>query len=210
MDPHPTRRRLAGATQAAFAACVLAASLNALPAFAANGNTVGTATQQSAGTSRVKGTATYRERVALTPAAVFEAVLEDVSRAGAAAIVIGRTRIENPGQVPIRFEIAYDHRKIAPDRIYAVRTTIRERGRLAWTSDARHAVLTHSNPNSVDILMRRATGPVGGGEEGTRERGDRDRGDRARPPATLSPLPALFTGMLPCADCMGIQDQLNL
>jgi hypothetical protein len=38
----------------------------------------------------VKGTASYRERMALPPGAVLEATLEDVSRADAAAEVIGR------------------------------------------------------------------------------------------------------------------------
>lgn len=50
--------------------------------------------------AQVKGTATYRERIALTPDAVFEAMLEDVSRADAPAVVIGSVRIGKPGQVP--------------------------------------------------------------------------------------------------------------
>ena len=33
----------------------------------------------------IKGTATYRERMALPPGAMFEATIEDVSRADAAA-----------------------------------------------------------------------------------------------------------------------------
>ncbi len=40
----------------------------------------------------VQGTATYRERIALPPGAVFEATLEDVSRADAAASIIATTR----------------------------------------------------------------------------------------------------------------------
>ena len=42
------------------------------------------------------GTATYRERIALPPGAVFEATLEDVSRADAPAEVLGRTQMESP------------------------------------------------------------------------------------------------------------------
>lgn len=42
----------------------------------------------------INGTATYRERMALPPDAVFEATLEDVSRVDATANVLGRTRIE--------------------------------------------------------------------------------------------------------------------
>ncbi|HEX6628635.1 MAG TPA: META domain-containing protein, partial [Gemmatimonadaceae bacterium] len=51
----------------------------------------------------IRGTATYRERVALPRQAVFEATLEDVSRAGAASELIARVRNEQPGNVPIAF-----------------------------------------------------------------------------------------------------------
>ncbi len=54
----------------------------------------------------IQGTATYRERMALPPAAVFEAALEDVSRADAPAETVARTRIPSPGNPPIAFTIA--------------------------------------------------------------------------------------------------------
>jgi putative lipoprotein len=41
---------------------------------------------------QVRGTVTYRERLALPPDAVFEATLEDVSRAYVPAEVLGRAR----------------------------------------------------------------------------------------------------------------------
>lgn len=44
------------------------------------------------GMNTVTGAATYRERMALSPGAVFEATLEDVSRADAPAVVVGQTR----------------------------------------------------------------------------------------------------------------------
>jgi putative lipoprotein len=46
--------------------------------------------------------------MALPPGAVLEATLEDVSRADAAAEVIGQARVEEPGNPPIPFEIRYD------------------------------------------------------------------------------------------------------
>src|SRR5262249_10458543 len=58
--------------------------------------------------AKLTGTATYRERLALTPYAVLEATLEDVPKAGAKAVVVARTRKSNPGQVPIAFELEYD------------------------------------------------------------------------------------------------------
>jgi uncharacterized lipoprotein YbaY len=50
----------------------------------------------------IKGTATYRERIALPPGALFEAAIEDVSRADAPASTLATTRIMSPGNPPIK------------------------------------------------------------------------------------------------------------
>ena len=62
----------------------------------------------------IQGTATYRERMSLPPAAVFEATLEDVSRADAPATVVATTRVPSPGQPPIAFSISYDQARDRP------------------------------------------------------------------------------------------------
>ncbi|RPI57830.1 MAG: hypothetical protein EHM55_00395 [Acidobacteria bacterium] len=46
----------------------------------------------------IKGTATYKERMALPAGSIFEVTLEDVSRAGAPALVIATSRIASPGK----------------------------------------------------------------------------------------------------------------
>src|SRR5512147_3137061 len=56
----------------------------------------------------VTGTATYLERIALPKNAVFEAVLLDVSQAGAPAQPIGQMQLEGPGQPPFYFSMPYD------------------------------------------------------------------------------------------------------
>ena len=43
----------------------------------------------------------------LPPAAIFEAALEDVSRADAPAETIAHTRVASPGNPPIEFTITY-------------------------------------------------------------------------------------------------------
>jgi putative lipoprotein len=58
--------------------------------------------------SRVTGTVTYRERIAMPRGAVVEMTLEDVARLDAPAEVLGRVTIEDPGNVPIEFAIPYD------------------------------------------------------------------------------------------------------
>ena len=83
----------------------------------------------------LQGTATYRERIALPPDAVFEAVLQDVSRADAPAEVLGRATIDPAGQSPFRFQIAYDDAAVQAGRRYVVRATVRHQGRLLFTTD---------------------------------------------------------------------------
>jgi len=82
----------------------------------------------------VKGTATYRERMALLSNAVFEATLEDVSKADAPAEMIGQARIEGPANPPIRFQITYDPSDIDPSHRYAVRARILVGGKPFFTT----------------------------------------------------------------------------
>ena len=56
--------------------------------------------------STVRGTITWRERIALPPGAVLEVELVDISRADAPAEPIAATRVEVQGQVPIAFASA--------------------------------------------------------------------------------------------------------
>lgn len=103
----------------------------------------------------VRGQASYRERIALLPGAVFEATLEDVSRPGAKAEVLGTFRNEDPGQVPIRFEIPYDPAKIDERHTYAVRARILKGDTLGFTTDKVYPVLTQGNGSEVDLLLVR-------------------------------------------------------
>ena len=143
---------------------------------------------------QVKGTATYRERMALPPDAVFEATLEDVSKTDAAAEVIGQVRTERPGSPPFRFEITYDPTRIIANHRYVVRARIVVGGKLFFTTDQSYPVLTAGHGNEVTLLLRRTSSSGTGGRE-------------AKP---LGTLPATFAGDLPCADCPGIRYQLEL
>ena len=146
--------------------------------------------------AQVKGTAAYRERIALTPDAVFEAMLEDVSKADAPAVVVGSVRVDKPGQVPIRFEIPYDPARIDQSRSYSVRARILVGQRLLFTTDQAYPVLTRGHTNEVQLLLRMVAASK-----------------PASKPAQATPLgtlPASFIGELPCADCPGIRYQVNL
>jgi copper homeostasis protein (lipoprotein) len=144
-----------------------------------------------AGDMTVRGTASYRERMALPPAAVFEATLQGMSRADVSADILGSVHIENPGSPPFHFEIAYDPARIQSNNSYAVRARITVQGRLWFTTDQVYPVLTRGHGRDVELLLRR----TGGGTAAT--------------PAPL-PLPATFAGDLPCADCPGQRVVLTL
>jgi uncharacterized lipoprotein YbaY/heat shock protein HslJ len=127
----------------------------------------------------LRGTATYRERIALPPDAVFEAQLEDVSRADAPAEVIGRTSLPSPGNPPIRFAIGYDPARIQTGHSYVVRARILVDDQPFFTTTESHPVLTRGNADSVSLLLRRA-------EAGRRQRW-RTRTGRRFPSATAPP-----------------------
>lgn len=148
-----------------------------------------------ASAATVTGSATYRERMALSPGAVFEATLEGGARPGAPAFVIARARRANPGQVPIAFEITYEPRSIDPNRTYSVRASIREGGRIRFTSDRSYPVLTRGHGSEVRILMVRAAGAGESGES---------------PGSGLGNLPATFVGLVPCSDCVGTRYRIDL
>jgi copper homeostasis protein (lipoprotein) len=173
-----------GPAHAIVIACAILGTARPSPALAANDATI-------------TGTATYRERVALTPDAELEATLEDVSRADAPAQVVARARRSNPGQVPISFTIPYDKDRIDARHRYVVRVSIVDGGRLRFVSDQAYPVLTGGHGRTVQVRMR----APGSGEE---------HGRPEEPSSPLAPLPATFTGVVPCSDCVGLRYQINL
>ena len=115
----------------------------------------------------IQGSATYRERMALPSAAVFEAVLEDVSRSDKAAETVARTRIASPGNPPIAFSIEYDPGRILVDHRYVVRARILLDERVLFMTDAPPPVITRGSPTRVEILLRK----VGSGRPRSRLEG---------------------------------------
>jgi len=100
------------------------------------------------------GTAAYRERIALPPDAVFEAVLIDAAIADAPARELGRMRLQPAGQPPFRFSIPYRDRDVTPAGRYSVRATVRQGERLLFTTDTFTPVLNGgpSQPLSLKLV----------------------------------------------------------
>ena len=106
-------------------------------------------------TIAVTGSVTYRERIALPPTAQIEVTLADVSLADAPSRTLAEqvTPLEGRGP-PYTFNLAYDPAEIRENHSYAVRAEIRDpEGRLRFTTDTRHSVITGGAPMSVDIMM---------------------------------------------------------
>jgi len=110
--------------------------------------------------TKVTGTVTYRERIALPPTAVIKVQLVDVSRADAPAIVLGEQVTHSAGkQVPFAFEIPFDPATIAANHSYAVQARIENDGTLRFISDRHYAVITRGAPTRIDIVLRSVGAP---------------------------------------------------
>ena len=104
-------------------------------------------------TAELTGTITYRQRIALTPEAVVQVELRDVSRQDAEAPLVARRIIEKPGQVPIAFTLGYDAGAIDPRHAYAVSARITDRGQLQFVTDTRVPVITNGAPTVAEIVV---------------------------------------------------------
>ena len=104
----------------------------------------------------VSGTVAYRERIAMPSGSVLTVSLLDVSRADAPADVISQIEVPEPGNVPIDFELVYDPDAIVARHHYVVRATIVVAGRLSWTTDTAHHVITDGHPNEIALWLVRA------------------------------------------------------
>jgi copper homeostasis protein (lipoprotein) len=88
-----------------------------------------------------------------------EVRLEDVSRADVAPPVIKRTRIETPGQLPIRFNLEVEPSSVDPRGRYAVRATITDRDTVLFTSQDTVLVLTQGHGTRADLVLTRVGTP---------------------------------------------------
>lgn len=102
----------------------------------------------------IRGTAQWRERIALGSGVTLAVVLADTARADAPAAVIGRSVIDNAGNPPVAFQIDYDPAAMAPQGHYTLRATLTHKGRLLFSTDQGVRVLFEGAPRSVDLLLR--------------------------------------------------------
>jgi len=106
----------------------------------------------------ITGSALYRQRIAIPPSALLHVRLEDVSRQDAPADLLAECTVPAEGrQVPLPFRLEYDPARINPSHRYSVRASIAVEGRLLFTTDTAHPVITGGAPMDVTIVLVPAT-----------------------------------------------------
>ena len=91
--------------------------------------------------------------MALTPEAVVQVELRDVTLLDAEAPPLARQIIDKPGQVPIAFSLPFARAAIEPGHAYAVSARITDRGQLQFVTDTRIPVITKGAPDAVEIVV---------------------------------------------------------
>jgi len=109
----------------------------------------------SDGTGKIRGAATYRERIALPQDAVFEAELLDMS--AAPPRVIASSGVQGVSGIPFTFAITFRKNLIDRGKPYAVRAEIRSQARTLFGSDAPAPVLTQGHGRTLDLTLKLMT-----------------------------------------------------
>ncbi|MEQ9040069.1 MAG: META domain-containing protein [Silicimonas sp.] len=104
----------------------------------------------SAAAGELSGTATYRERIAMPPDAVFQAVLFDIV---SDAVEIGRMTLSGADGPPYVFTIPYDDAAIRPDGRYTIEVSVTWQGTKTFTAEAETDL---GAGDTVDLVMTRS------------------------------------------------------
>ncbi|WP_332697020.1 YbaY family lipoprotein [Bosea sp. (in: a-proteobacteria)] len=107
----------------------------------------------SAATTTLRGTVSYRERIALPPGTIVEVKLLDVSLADAPARTIAETRVSGRRN-PARYTLRFDRAQIQPRRRYALQARILHRGQLLFINTSHHGIFD-GGPEQTDIRVER-------------------------------------------------------
>ncbi len=100
----------------------------------------------SAGGAIVSGMVTNVDNAPIAEGATAAIQIQDTSLADAAATVIGEQVIENPGQFPIAYQVAYDPNAIVENHTYTMSTRITgSDGSLLFINDTSIPVITRDN-----------------------------------------------------------------
>lgn len=91
----------------------------------------------------ITGKITFKQKPAFPAGTVVEVSVLDVSRADAAATVLGKLTIKDPKTTPIPFAVEYDATQVRQGLMYALGVRISHKGALLYINDTRISVLTN-------------------------------------------------------------------
>ena len=143
----------------------------------------------TAAAQTLMGQVSYPDGARLGRTAVLEVTLEDISDANAAAIVIGTTRIPQPGQGPILFTVAYEPDRVVPAGRYAIRAQIVDGANKLFESAKPVRVLTQGAGSMASITLLQAA-PKAAVETPARDTRAADAASTPAPKAEPSPKPS--------------------
>jgi putative lipoprotein len=114
------------------------------------------ACQSTTPTAKVSldGEVFYLQRIALPPSATLSISLQDVSLAGAPAVVLDEQKGPVKGQVPLPFHLSYDPAQVKPGHRYSVSARIEVDGKLMFITTEHHTVkLDGKDPQPLKIRV---------------------------------------------------------
>jgi putative lipoprotein len=99
------------------------------------------------------GTVTTRRGNQLPRGSVLTIRLVDITDPRSSLTPIAQRRYQNPGPVPIPFELSYDPDQIAPGRRYALRAAVTVNGLPSYETRERYEVFGDGPPRRVDMIL---------------------------------------------------------
>ena len=103
----------------------------------------------------VQVTASYRERILMPPGSTLQITIQDVSLADAPAVVMAEhvQTLDGRGP-PYSVVLEVPRSQVQLNHTYIARAELRTPdGRLRFTTDTRHEVITRGAPDQADIVM---------------------------------------------------------
>lgn len=100
----------------------------------------------------------YRERMMVPPGSIVSVTLEDVSRMDAKAEILSKGEIETAGGPPYKVALSYDAATINEKMRYSLRATIKNSGKLLFTSTENLDPFKQQHTDEVKILVQRVGG----------------------------------------------------
>ena len=104
----------------------------------------------------LRGLVTFREKISLPATARLEVELRDVTEADATAEILGRTVVENTGQIPIGYVVTFNATKFEQGHIYAVHAAIYDGSRLLFTTDKVYPADLENLSGLLEIVLIKA------------------------------------------------------